>query len=62
MVAGEDVGCDVGIFFGLRVTALMHGAFEAHVDQSDSELWFPSAVIHKGLHVEFDFAVDILDG
>lgn len=62
MVAGEDIGCDVGIIFGLKVAALMRGAFEAHVDESDSELRFPSAVINEGLHVEFDFAVDVFDG
>lgn len=57
MIRGEYIWCDVSACFHLWVVALMHGAFDAHVDKAVCDFWVFPEVIDPNFHVGFDFDV-----
>ena len=61
MVTGEYISGNKGEIFHLRTVALMHGAFEADVDEFLSEGGVLNAVLDEDFHVDFDFSVDVRD-
>jgi len=57
MIGCEDVSCDEGKLFHLLVVGLMHGAFEADVDESLCEVGVLQAILNEYFHINFDLGV-----